>query len=387
MKADNLDIIYLGIIQNENEVIEEGKLINSLLAGALGYSASILFPLKIDKDVVNPSLDTEMSQTIATKTVDKGNKLMIDGVEYAPIKLSLEELYVCKFIWAQLKDCKYNNVGEANIEIDMILKTLNTRLQKYKEGDDLYEMLKKIVVFNCNEYDFEPTTKLTYMIANIVKDYFKAGSLTWKDSSVVFYAEKTWKPSNEDLQASKFDAAYKSAHFKFWKVVPKAETSLNLDELSNKEKFLAKVIYSETSSICTPQEVKLICKLIMNRIGRSEFATNVNGKKFIPMNAYDVVQMKGAFSCVNSSTNKNWTSFKPKLNRYTIRDCVYAHYMLKNDQATIKLPDGFGDIVYYHDKSIGTPAAWTNKYFKPELVIETPHFKFYRVVQNKGGNA
>lgn len=386
MKADNLDIIYLGIIQQENEVIEEGKLINSLLAGALGYSASILFPLKIDKDIVNPSLDTEMKHTVST-TVDKSNKLMINGVEYAPIKLSLEELYICKFLWSQLKDFKYNNIGEANIEIDMILKTLNTRLQKYKEGDDLYEMLKKIVVFNCNEYDFEPTTRLTYMIATSVKEYFKSGAQTWKDSSVVFYAEKTWQPSKEDLAASDFNAAYKSTHFKFWKVIPKSETSLNLDELSNKEKFLAQVIYSETSSICTPQEVKLVCKVIMNRIGRNEFASKVNGKKFIPMNAYDVVQSRNAFSCVNDKGNKNWSSFQPKLNRYTIRDCVYAHYMLKNDQATIKLPDGFGDIVYYHDKSIGTPPGWTNKFFKPELVIETQHFKFYKIVQNKQNNA
>lgn len=43
---------------------------------------------------------------------------------------------------------------------------------------------------------------------------------------------------------------------------------------------------------------------------------------------------------------------------------------------------GMDDIVYYHDKSISCPKAWTNRYWKPVKVKETDHFIFYKIVPN-----
>ena len=57
--------------------------------------------------------------------------------------------------------------------------------------------------------------------------------------------------------------------------------------------------------------------------------------------------------------------------------------MMLGDEDTIQLPDDYNDIVYYHDKSISCPKSWTNKYWKPVLVKETDHFKFYKIEPNK----
>ena len=131
---------------------------------------------------------------------------------------------------------------------------------------------------------------------------------------------------------------------------------------------MARVLYSETSSIATEEELKLICRVIMNRVNNKAFG---NGK-----DAFSVVSMKNVFSCVNDPKNTNWKDFLKINNNYIERDKMFARQLLAND--TSKLPAS--DAVYYHDKSIETPASWTNKYWKPVLVKTTEHFKFYKVV-------
>jgi len=143
----------------------------------------------------------------------------------------------------------------------------------------------------------------------------------------------------------------------------------------------------------------------MNRIGRKDFGS-FNGKTTIaPSNALDVVKVKRAFSCIGDNNNTNWKAFKPTLNNAAKRACNYAHYMMQNDQESIDLPTGqipesmnsgitidedidtYEDIVYYHDKTINCPTKWTNKYWKPVLLLETEHFKFYKIVKNEGNES
>ena len=92
-----------------------------------------------------------------------------------------------------------------------------------------------------------------------------------------------------------------------------------------------------------------------------------------------MVKVKNAFSCIGDPGNSNWSSsYSPDMNKFAKRDAMLAHEMMTGDVSS--LPSS--DAVYYHDKSISTPAAWTNKYWKPELVKTTEHFKFYKVVPN-----
>lgn len=137
------------------------------------------------------------------------------------------------------------------------------------------------------------------------------------------------------------------------------------------EIFLSKVIYAETSSVATEDEVKMICRVIMNRVKNKNFGD--------PTNPFEVVTVKNQFSCINDPSNSNWNdNYYPGMNKFSQRDAKLAHQMMIGK---VDLPAS--DAVYYHDISIDTPASWTNKYWKPVLVKTTKHFKFYKVVPNK----
>ena len=145
---------------------------------------------------------------------------------------------------------------------------------------------------------------------------------------------------------------------------------------SPQELFVARVLYSETSSIATTEEKIAICRLIQNRIRNKAFG----GGRLLT--AYDVCKQPKAFSCVNSSSNINWSEFKPNLNKNTIKACQLAKILMYN-KAKIANYSWTSDIVYYHDKSIEKPAKWDNKYWRAVLVKETKNFKFYKIVPNK----
>ena len=138
--------------------------------------------------------------------------------------------------------------------------------------------------------------------------------------------------------------------------------------------FVARVIYSETSSIGTDEEKLAICHVIQNRINNRAFG---NGRL---SNPYLVCSQPRAFTCVNSTKNINWRNFKPYLNNFTIQACHLAQD-LTNDELSGE--DWMNEIVYYHDKSIEKPAKWDNKFWKAVLVKETKHFKFYKIIPNK----
>lgn len=140
--------------------------------------------------------------------------------------------------------------------------------------------------------------------------------------------------------------------------------SLNADEL-----FIAKTIYSETSTLCSYLEILAVACVIQNRIGLKDFG----GCK----NAVEVCKYPGAFSSVTKH-NVNWDQYKVNLNKFTFYDARLAKILMSPTQK-INVKDWMKDIVYYHDKSISKPKSWDNKYYKTILVKETQHFKFYKV--------
>ena len=174
----------------------------------------------------------------------------------------------------------------------------------------------------------------------------------------------------------------KSSYEKHWEAVDSTSQYVFLkrgkDNYSAKELFVARVLYSETSSIATEEELKMICKVIMNRVKNKAFG---NGE-----DAYSVVKMKNQFTCIDDPNNSNWNEFPKINNNYIERAKKYAKKLLEKDVSELPVSEA----VYYHDydsKKSGDDArtnkivaAWTNKYWKPELVKTTEHFKFYKAV-------
>ena len=246
-----------------------------------------------------------------------------------------------------------------------------------KSGDSIKEFLHNISDFSTSKFEFKVVDHLTFSIAARAKDFVKdPKALMWSDKTITFYAEQNFTPKN--TKHAKYELKYETGGYKFYSL-KKDYAGFSYKTMTEDEKFLARVIYSETSTVCSPLEVKLVCKVILNRIGKKDFA---NGGK-TPQTAIDVVKVKDAFSCIDDPKNSNWKEFKPELNFASRRACIYAHYILKNEPEALNLPSGYDDIMYYHDKSISCPKSWTNKYWRPVLVKETDHFKFYKVAKNK----
>ena len=148
----------------------------------------------------------------------------------------------------------------------------------------------------------------------------------------------------------------------------KPNISLNADEL-----FIAKTIYSETSTLCTYEEIVAVACVIQNRIGLKDFGNCEN--------ALEVCKKPGSFTAV-SNHNSNWDEYTPNLNKFTYYDARLAK-ALASPNVEIKGASWMKDIVYYHDKSIQKPRSWDNKYYKTVLVKITPKFKFYKVIKRK----
>ena len=143
---------------------------------------------------------------------------------------------------------------------------------------------------------------------------------------------------------------------------------LNADEL-----FIAKTLYSETSTLCTYEEIVAVACVIQNRIGLKDFGNCES--------AIEVCKKPGSFTAV-SHHNSNWNQFKSNLNKFTYYDARLAK-ALADPNVDIRGSSWMKDIVYYHDKSIQKPRSWDNKYYKTVLVKVTPKFKFYRVIKKK----
>lgn len=133
---------------------------------------------------------------------------------------------------------------------------------------------------------------------------------------------------------------------------------------------VAQVLYSEVSTQCSEEELKLVCQVIANRISNRAFGGKVD--------AHGVMMAPYAFSAVKNHNNP-WNDYRKSLNKYSERCYDYATRLMKGERSFASDVDG---IVYYHDKSINVPSGWTTPSWKPELVKTTTHFKFYRIVPN-----
>ena len=147
-----------------------------------------------------------------------------------------------------------------------------------------------------------------------------------------------------------------------------SKISLNEDEL-----FIAKTLYSETSTLCTYEEIIAIGCIIQNRIGLKDFG-GCNS-------AIEVCKHPGVFSSV-STHNSNWDQYKVDLNKFANYDAKVAK-ILADPKYKLAGYSWTNDIVYYHDKSISKPKSWDNKYYKAVFVKETPKFKFYKIEKVK----
>lgn len=111
-----------------------------------------------------------------------------------------------------------------------------------------------------------------------------------------------------------------------------------------KADYLARVIYAETSTIATEEEVGLICRVIMNRVGRKGFPGNSD--------PHSIVSAPKQFSCTSGNDgNVNWRDYRKDLNQTTERDYGYAVKMLAGDTSWM---GGDSNIVFYCNKSLAT---------------------------------
>lgn len=257
----SLEEEYLNIIQRENEVIEEGKLINSLLASTALFSSMALHPPKVSAKTIDSSGQVQLANQ------QKNRRIKIGDDEVDEILLSKEERYVAEFIYLHMK----GSYEECKNDAYVIAKTLATRFIAFKEGSTPYEMVKNISSIDVDPNLFVVNDKLTYDIAQYVKKLFKnPEDMAWKERNVVWYAKKGWDPSI--AKNGVYVKRISSENYDCW-LFKAGETNKQeiVSNLTKDEEFLARVIYSETSTICTPFEVKLVCKVIMNRIRKKGF--------------------------------------------------------------------------------------------------------------------
>ena len=102
------------------------------------------------------------------------------------------------------------------------------------------------------------------------------------------------------------------------------EISLTADEL-----FIAKVLYSETSTFSTYEEIIAIGCVIQNRVGLKDFG---NCK-----NAIEVCKYPGAFSTVLKH-NSNWDKYKVNLNKFTKYDARIAKILVSPAFKLARIP-------------------------------------------------
>jgi len=140
-----------------------------------------------------------------------------------------------------------------------------------------------------------------------------------------------------------------------------------------KTDFVSRVLYSETSSIATPEEINLIASVIYNRM----YNKNAFGSL---STAYDVVKAPRQFTSINDSKNSNWKEYKWDLNKQTKNTFEIAKKLMSG---TFKPVDT--TVVLYHDKSLSKPPAgmYSRKYWTAELVKTTEHYKFYKLIPKK----
>jgi hypothetical protein len=128
--------------------------------------------------------------------------------------------------------------------------------------------------------------------------------------------------------------------------------------------------------MCTAREVHLVASVMKNRINHRGFG---NGELDT---MEEVAYQSRAFSCVGDRYNFNWTlgAFLMR-GEYKSNSRTETEVRAWNQSLMLSLGDFVPEpgIVYYHDKSIGMPCSWCNRYWTAVKAMETEHFVFYTV--------
>ena len=130
---------------------------------------------------------------------------------------------------------------------------------------------------------------------------------------------------------------------------------------------VARVIYSEASSICTPMERYLVASVIKNRI------KHVGFNKGKLKNMLDVVSQKNAFECIDHSQNTNW-----KASKYMRPgdDEAYDHSIVLSTGRFTAAPDYH----FFLTKGTVMPRNMiSKKYWTIKKLKSTKHFDFYSI--------
>ncbi len=227
------------------------------MSPALHFSGSVLlFPPKASASNDNTS--------------DAKIQLVDTPVNTGVINSEKDE-YLSKFLYVQIKDNISSSLAETDKELGFLVRTLITRFYVCKESTDIINMIQRMsaIYFKPENYDLnrDVEPELHKILLKHAKNLIGCSkALMWEDLSIVFYTTKNFKaPENDKNNIWTLKA--QSAHFFYWSIKSiKNPEIFNADKLTEQEKFLARVIYSETSTICTPFEIRLVCKVIMNRI-------------------------------------------------------------------------------------------------------------------------
>lgn len=136
--------------------------------------------------------------------------------------------------------------------------------------------------------------------------------------------------------------------------------------------IVARVIFSEASTICSGVERHHVASVIKNRVMH---------KGFLKLKTMEeVVLAPGQFSCVEDYGNQNWANSE----KYASGEEIDPRDRSAWNQALLLENGHFTEIkgvVYYHDRRIIKPKSWDNKYWKAFKIVETDHFIFYGVIE------
>lgn len=157
--------------------------------------------------------------------------------------------------------------------------------------------------------------------------------------------------------------------------------------ISNKERMLARIIFSEAGPNCSYIE--------RISVGRT-FRNRAMHKGFKPNTIYGVATEPGAYSCIGDTKNQNWAKsatypmskaesvIADKTTLYAWNDALeiaseFAYYL--DVPMSKQSPEEYPRVpVYYHDRSIAKPKSWDNKWWTAIRHGETDRFIFYSAI-------
>lgn len=369
--------------------MKNGKILNSLIAAGALFGASML-PQKAD------AAQIEKPQVVQSSSLNQ-------------ISLTTEESGVARYLFLLIS---YNLNGQSDAikldEMKYVAKTLATYQCKFRNGSVYDSLLRaKAIKLNAPPITSLSTSNKVFLKAAEYAQILMNNpeSIKWDFGNgadpVIFVPKGTKVPVDSNYEykqriSSDWFTYYfvKSKNSQNAQVQPQINApqknninAVTPNKLTDQANFVGKVIYSETSSICTPDEVKLVCQVIFNRIGQRDFGT-WNGKKMVASaNAYEVVKSPNAFSAVKPGRhNIPWKDYDRLSNNPNVLNCKKLGVaLMNNDRSILDGLNGYKDldkIVYYHDKTIELPDGWINRYYLPVEVFRTTNFVFYKVVPN-----